>query len=72
MAVFNTVGKGIPCHFFEDITIGKELANKILKLDITWLIDYMDPVCRTCKFINLCPTCFAQITNQQDVSTNVI
>lgn len=42
MDVFNTVGKGISCHFFEDITIGKELANKIPKLDTTWLIDYMD------------------------------
>lgn len=58
MTVFSTSGKGFPCHFFQDITIGKELANKLPKLDMSRLIDYMDPVCQQCKFINLCPTCF--------------
>ncbi len=58
MTVFSTSGKGFPCHFFQDVTVGKELSEKIPKLDVTRLIDYMDPVCKTCKFINLCPTCF--------------
>lgn len=58
MTVFNTTGKGFPCHFFEDITIGKDLSKKIPKLDVSRLIDYMDSICKTCKFINLCPTCF--------------
>lgn len=58
MTVFNTLGKGFPCHFFQDLTVGKELSKKMPELDVTRLIDYMDPVCKTCKFINLCPTCF--------------
>ena len=58
MTVFNTEGKGFPCHFFEDVTIGKDLASKLPKFDVTRLIDYMDPICKTCKFISLCPTCF--------------
>lgn len=58
MTVFSTLGEGYPCHFFQDVTIGKELAEKMPKLDVTRLIDYMDPECQTCKFINLCPTCF--------------
>ena len=58
MTVFDTAGKGFPCHFFQDVTIGKELADKVPKINISRLIDYMDPVCKTCKFINLCPTCF--------------
>lgn len=58
MTVFNTEGKGFPCHFFEDITIGKELSSKMPKFDVSRLMDYMDPVCKTCKLINLCPTCF--------------
>lgn len=58
MTVFNTEGTGFPCHFFQDLTLGKELAAKRPELDVTKLIDYMDPACKTCKFINLCPTCF--------------
>lgn len=58
MTVFNTVGKGFPCHFFQDLTLGQELSRKMPEFDVTRLIDYMDPVCKTCKFINLCPTCF--------------
>lgn len=58
MTVFNTEGEGFPCHFFEDVTIGKELAKKVPYLDVTRLIDYMDSECKICKFINLCPTCF--------------
>lgn len=58
MTVFDTQGKGFPCHFFQDITLGKALSDKIPKFDPTNLIDFMDPVCKTCKFISLCPTCF--------------
>ena len=58
MTVFNTEGKGFPCHFFQDLTVGKELSSKLPYLDVNRLIDYMDPVCKTCEFINLCPTCF--------------
>ena len=58
MTVFSTSGKGFPCHFFQDITVGKKLSENMPKFDVTRLIDYMDPVCKTCKFINLCPTCF--------------
>lgn len=58
MTVFNAEGKGFPCHFFQDVTIGKELAEKMPKMDTTRLIDYMDPVCKSCCFISLCPICF--------------
>lgn len=57
MTVFDVKGKGFPCHFFQDVTLGKELASNIPKLDYSNLVEYMDEECKKCKFISICPTC---------------
>lgn len=58
MTVFNTLGSSFPCHFFEDVTLGKELSTKLFDFDTKNLISYMDPCCKECPLITLCPTCF--------------
>lgn len=58
MRVYSCDGVCYPCHFFEPMSIGDELAQKSLNIDFSKPAQLMDPDCRGCCLLPICPTCY--------------
>lgn len=58
MRVYSPDGVCYPCHFFEPLSIGEELARKSLLIDFSKPAQLMDHDCQGCCLLPICPTCY--------------
>ena len=58
MKVYSPEGKLYPCHYFQPLSVGNELAEKSLKIDFSESGRLMDPECKDCPILSVCPTCY--------------
>lgn len=58
MRVYSPDGTCYPCHFFEPLSVGDEMAEKSLKIDFSSAVQLMDKNCEGCCLLPICPTCY--------------
>ena len=58
MRVYDNHGILYPCHLFEPLSIGNESSLKARTIDFERLENYIDPQCKDCPILNVCPTCY--------------
>ena len=58
MKVYSPDGTCYPCHFFEPMAVGKEMAERSLAIDFTSAVQLKDPECDGCMLMPICPTCY--------------
>lgn len=70
MKVYDTEGNKYPCHYFEPVSVGKDLADAAKSIDFDNLNLYDDPMCKSCPIKVICPTCYgANYAATGDIST---
>ena len=58
MKVYAPDGTCYPCHFFEPMAVGKEMARQSLTIDFANAAQLKDPECDGCILMPICPTCY--------------
>ena len=58
MRVYSPEGRLYPCHYFQPLSVGDELSEKSLKIDFSKAEELMDPECKNCSVLSVCPTCY--------------
>lgn len=58
MKVYAPDGTCYPCHFFEPMAVGREMAVRSLSIDFTNAAQLQDPDCDGCVLLPICPTCY--------------
>lgn len=58
MKVYSPEGRLYPCHYFQPLSVGDELSEKSLKIDFSNTDELIDPECRNCSILSICPTCY--------------
>ena len=58
MKVYSPEGRMYPCHYFQPLSVGKDLSEKSLDIDFSVSEQLMDPDCKNCRILSICPTCY--------------
>lgn len=59
MTAFDSKGTKYPCQGFAPVTLGHKEAKKYVGEDFSNFKFDKKSICAQCKFVNLCPTCYA-------------
>lgn len=58
MKVYSPDGRCYPCHFFEPMAVGEEMAECSLSIDFANAAQLKDRECDGCTLMPICPTCY--------------
>ena len=58
MVTYDVDGTAYPCHMFTPIVLGENRSDDLKKYDFDIEEILIDPDCKDCLLINICPTCY--------------
>lgn len=58
LRAYSIKGERYPCYFFQPLALGEKSASLMQNIDFSNLEILMDPDCKGCILLSMCPTCY--------------